>query len=242
MRQVALASFTWGCIFSSCSYSGQDASPVIFCVCLDVRIMRMKASFFFYNLEIWWDWEPFCSDASSTISCMCVCILVLIFGFRCVFRGALPAQPFSLLGSEGCRAHVLLASQPPLKGTACSLLLELTGTLGCLIEWQLFHCLGVWQPPTDFSCTLPSFRISFASGATSWTTQMWLSPLIKAFNCAETVCCNLLSGLFCDLWNTWHWSHSWLYLLQHNGCPSYILRPGQGCQGYIQQGLWWVLI
>lgn len=128
------------------------------------------------------------------------------------------------------------------KGTACSLLLELTGTLGCLIEWQLFHCLGVWQPPADFSCTLPPFRISFAGGATLWTTQMWLSALIKAFNCAENVCSNLLSSLFCDLWNTWHWSHSWLYLLQHNGCPSNILRPGQGCQGYIQQGLWWVLI
>lgn len=96
------------------------------------------------------------------------------------------------------------------KGTACSLLLELTGTLGCLIEWQLFHCLGVWQPPADFSCTLPPFRISFAGGATLWTTQMWLSALIKAFNSAENVCCNLLSSLFCDLWNTWHWSHSWL--------------------------------
>lgn len=30
------------------------------------------------------------------------------------------------------------------------------------------------------------------------------------------------------------------YLLQHNGRPSFLLRPGQSRQGYIQQRLWWV--
>lgn len=131
---------------------------------------------------------------------LCVCISAhLCFSMYFSWCTSCPALQPSWLSRMQSPCVVSIPASS--KGTACSLLLELTGTLGCLIEWQLFHCVGVWQPPADFSCTLPPFRISFAGGATLWRTQMWLSALIKALNRAENgaATCFLVCSVTCEI-------------------------------------------